>query len=391
MKSRLPLSKSRFSVWETCPFYASMVYDRGIRPPRSRVAAMGVTLHDFRRGVLTGEYDMGDCLSMLKDKADKDALAASIAMDAFDKDKIVWQYFEHDIRINGKGVRVKRRGVLRGILDRFMDYAGKIIVEDVKFGAFKTDDLFERRSYITLAATLVSPDSTLEFHRVWPRLGERDVYVYERTGSLYGVREDGEFIDLWDYLQQCILKVQHASSVPTPGPHCENWYGSPCYFLDSCPITHHLPASVSPEISALGGDVRRLLSSPEIASLDMSIVRNAYTAALQLKAMIDSIEGKVKEWCEANGDLTIGAKVYGWRESGQTEVDKLFVLRSLLSEGVPVEDIARAVNISASSLAKLPARHKDLRKMLLSMATWRTGTKKVFGGKYVEASSRSSV
>jgi len=387
----LPLSKSRFSTFVRCAFYASMVYERGVRPPRNKKGAVGVLLHKLRQDVQTGQTTMDDALSVIKEEEDRHALVQSIALDSFtpQASDIKWEW---DLRINAKGLPVRSRGILRGILDRVIwmqASAGKphVLVEDVKFGKWWYDDEFERRSYVLLLLPHIDPAQDVSFLRTWPKLGQIDEWTYRRTSSFYRVIEgDGETeapVDLWDYLQTCVMAAANAEPVPQPGAHCENWFGAPCYFLSNfCPISKELPINISPEVSVMKQDIHHLINSVDVVSLPKDLVASAYAGALQLQGMLAMITDRVKEWTKANGDLQIGGTQYGWSDRIQHSVDKEFVLREMLDRGLPVDVIAKTVNVSHSSLNKLPRAYAELKGHLLALGTREDEVRQVFGGKH---------
>jgi hypothetical protein len=103
----------------------------------------------------------------------------------------------------------------------------------------------------------------------------------------------------------------------------------------------------------------------------------AYDAVLQLEAGIKEVEKRLKHWSSANGSINLHEESYGWRDETAWVIDKSEVLRVLYDAGLQWEDIAKAVNISKSSIEKLPQKLQDAKDLLT--ATAKLTTKKRFG------------
>ena len=82
-------------------------------------------------------------------------------------------------------------------------------------------------------------------------------------------------------------------------------------------------------------------------------------------------------WAEANGPISLHGESYGWDFRQELQIDKEQALETLLSNNLTLSEIARAVNISRSSVVKLLKAHAQIRDQILSSS--RSQLKKTFG------------
>jgi hypothetical protein len=89
---------------------------------------------------------------------------------------------------------------------------------------------------------------------------------------------------------------------------------------------------------------------------------------------------RIEEWSKTNGNIDIGGHRYGWKNTNTNDVDTEFVLEQLIKADIPLEDIAKVVNISKTSIAKLPKKkYGDLRDTLETFGVSTVAGKPRFG------------
>ena len=237
-----PYSKSKLGVIRKCPWRAYQEYIRKIRPPKNLAAERGIALHSFTRLIKQGKWELFHGFDRLPDPDDQTILAKAVNMAPDDG---VW---EIHIRANKRGYAVRRGGYIHGIMDNVTFTPQSVIVTDLKFGRWVYDDEFERNLYAFLgvvcadnadnipwAKTVGTYDIT--FQRIYPSLDKVTSwdYTWKKQGWDYSVTGPDGFeqdVNLLEWLTQEVEAVKNIEPLPNPGPHCLNWYGEPCWFLD---------------------------------------------------------------------------------------------------------------------------------------------------------------
>jgi len=273
-------------------------------------------------------------------------------------------------------------------------------VDDFKSG-YHFDSEPERHAY-AYAAHLLHPDEdTIVFRYlnateqsvvVWTYhwKSERTIEITSPDGEttkLVGRGED----PLFGYLRKRRQAILDMEPIPTPGPHCEHWYGEPCQFAGSdCPLATYMPViqswSQSPAVRA--AEIENLPPERAVGTVAMALLKDvelrptpllgsyALQGVEQLRGAADKISRTLRSWCHRGLTFQHGNEEYGIYTTDQ--VDQLAALQALLAN-CELEDVARVVSIYPNKLRKLSKRkYGDLGEEIFE-ATSIPGTRKQFG------------
>ncbi len=412
-----PLSKSAYATFALCPFKAHAHKNLGFERPSNFLAMNGKLIHSLREKIDNGELTLDAAKSLTTDPETANLLEKAVKNDPFSGDQYE-KLSETHVKIDDQGqwVETDEEAASYGYLDKVVFLPEELLVEDLKTGRHEYDDIFERHLYAGLLAKAAQPDyDRIRFVRYYCRSGNRLEYLYEwksrkdGTSALYVTDPAGKKSrvrgrhanPLVIYLQGILKKIERTLPRPRPGSHCRNWFGAPCSFRGNvCPLTDRLPQIVSVESET--NHAAPLLkysflaflknSDPEnILKMSPHLASGAYEAVLQMEAGIKEVEKKLKSWSEVNGPIHAHGESYGWDFRKDLQIDKEQALEILFSNNLDIPDIARAVNISRSSVEKLPKAMNDIKQQIL--ASSRIQLKKSFGllgGKNAQISQQSN-
>mgnify|MGYP000843924945 FL=1 len=398
-----PLSKSTYSVFLVCPFRAHAFKNLGFERPSNFMAQRGKLIHTLREKIEDGELTLEDAISQTDDPEMANLLERTVLNDPFHGPEFQ-KMTEAHVKIDAEGncVETDDEAAAYGYLDQVVFLPDELLVDDLKTGMTEYDDVFERHLYAGLLAKAAQPEyERIRFVRYFCRSGNRYEYLYEwrkrKNGStsLHVTDPSGKRSQirgknsnpLVDYLQKVLKKIDRTSPRPRPGSHCRNWFGSPCDFRGNvCPLTRNLPQIVP--VSGEAHQAEPLIkyaflaflknSDPDfINSMSHDLASMAYDAVLQLEAGIKEVEKKLKMWAETNGPINLHEESYGWHFKQDIQIDKEKALEILLTNNLTYSDISRAINISRSSVEKLPKALAEIKNQILSSS--RPQLKKTFG------------
>jgi hypothetical protein len=185
---------------------------------------------------------------------------------------------------------------------------------------------------------------------------------------------------LFNYLYKMDEEIGNAVVAPNPGKHCENWYGSPCFCLGKeCPLAKDTPM--------IAAEMDEQLEAPDIKSLLLKLlnmnhpsilqkweVEAGFVGVIQLEGFVKNIKNNIKVWSKRYGPVRLGETNYGWDECITSVIDSEKALTAMVLGDMDIKDIARAVNISESSLSKAPKGYAGIIDKILqeSLATKKT-------------------
>ena len=398
-----PLSKSTFTVFKVCAFKAHAHKNLGFERQSNFLAANGKLIHKLSERVENGEISLEDAMILAGDPETAQLVRNAVLNDPYHGPEFE-KLTETHVKINyeGEWVESDEEAVAYGYLDKVVFLPDELVIMELKSGRSENDDVFERHLYAGLLAKAAQPDyERIRFIRHFCRSGNQTEYLYEwkktKKGStkLYVSGPDGKRSQIRGahanpmvvYLRKILKKIERTVPKPRPGSHCKNWFGSPCNLRGNvCPLTERLPAIVT-----VPGDDRHpepllkyaflhLLKNSEtdrILETSPDLVSKAYEAVLQLDAGIREVEKKVKLWADVNGPISIHGESYGWSVRQDFQIDKEKAMEILLSNDLALSDIVRAINISRSSVERMPKSMIDIKKQILAQSGSRM--KKTFG------------
>lgn len=398
-----PLSKSTLAVFRVCPFKAHAFKNLGFERPSGFLAQTGKLIHDFRDRIERQALTLEEAVSQIKDPEIAALLEKTVLNDPFHGSEFQ-KLTEAHVKIDAEGnwVETDDQAAAYGYLDKVVFLPDELVVDDLKTGTLEYDDVFERHLYAGLLARAAQPGyDRIRFVRYFCRSGNRHEYLYEwkklKNGStaLYVTGPTGKrsrirgkhHNPLVIYLQKILREIERTSPDPRPGSHCKNWFGAPCVFRGNvCPLTSNLPRIVSvpgeanpaePLVKYAFLAFLKNTSPDNIIGMSPELASRAFDAVQQLEAGIKEVEKKLKMWAENNGHISLHGESYGWDFRQELQIDKEKALEILLSNNLSLSDIARAVNISRTSVEKLPKPFAQIRNHILS--TSRSQLKKTFG------------
>lgn len=399
-----PVSKSGVSVFEKCPMHYYGIYNLGMTDPSGPAAENGKMVHSWRERVRTGQCTLDFALDNAENETVRWMTELAVADDPYADAK--QRLFEQEIRINESGQIVDNldSALVRGFLDEVSVYDSLVVVEDLKTGKYKSFPPFERDLYAgTLVKALYPECNEIHFVHHWIQHNERPKWTYKwqkRLGLTICTVEspDGEkytvssrnFNPMLDSVISVVDTIRKSEPIPNPGKHCQNWYGLPCQFRDTiCP--HFNPEAEliiattnlqDPKVVEAKEAVSlvKLSDNDELLAIDPTVISRAYEACLTVAAGIKQLEKKIKTWSEVNGPFVVGDAKYGWRSDAVKILDEPLALKMILESDMEIPDILKCVNISKSSVEKIPKRKwGELREAIINSAISDGESKSKFG------------
>lgn len=386
----VPLSKSGVSTVDKCPEKAHLHKNCGIESIGNIYANKGKAVHKLKEMIDTGQIKTSE---IHLHSADPDVIAwteLAIQNDPFHgyQNRVC----ETHVCIDAEGnwVDDEDLAAAHGYLDDVVFPADEQILEviDLKTGLGVYDDIVERHFYAGLFAKAAQPEyDKIRFTRYYCRTGKRPSWLYEwekrkdgttslhitdHKGGRKQVRGPHVTNPLVPWLQKLIKKIEMTPVKPNPGSHCRNWYGTPCQFLGNmCSLSDQVPDLVPIKIveNAQKEALLRFFKAKdkEYLSLDANSASLALEAVNQLDSGIKDVEKKLKEWSSVNGHIKLHDELYGWEDKIEPVINKAVVLEYLYNQGLLWDEMAKAVNISKSSIEKLPKTMDKVKACLINL------------------------
>lgn len=381
--------------------------NQGVEQKQGRAAELGVAVHDARAHHCAGHTYEEAAERLGNDEEAKELFELSIINDAYFQEVMEFQpRFEHEtfLALDRGGIRTGATGIDRktgGLVDGngkefFVCYLdrigilddGSILVEDMKTGREERDSEIERHACVAAAKAWAPQHTHFCFDYYYVRTGNRHrwEYIYESptTVKIYGPGDENPTIladdinPLVAYLLRLEKAVRDADPIPTPGDHCENMYGDGCQFLgNGCSLEQQAEAYLNKPVPvkrvptyrgirkaapekgmwvAFWGIRRNLFPKPVPAD----IMGLAYQALQQVQGITKNVRKEILEWSKESGEFPVGEDVFAALPKSEVKItDKELAIKLLLVESSP-ETLARAVNISPSSLEMLGKRRQGL-------------------------------
>ena len=365
-----PLSKSTEADIEKCPWRIHALKTLGFKKAESVSGNQGSLLHKKRGDILCGKTTLEQALTEIDD-----TFAQRILRDSIINENIPWndsqvmeEYIELRLSDGQCFFKPAGEGDFCGYIDRHgRDDWNNLFLEDYKSGVNEGLNRFEMESNSLLVHRAYGrPEEPITFYYYFGRSGNVVQHTY--------TPEDLKVIET--DIKMRIAEIKALDPIPTPGDHCSNWYGQPCQFLgNECPLSCDLPA--------ITGDV---LNRPQYGQafmmalmgepMDKTVARDAFIALQQLRGGVDKVASRLQEFTKTNGPIRLGQDLFGVFPKYENIVDKVAILKAFYDENLTFEDIARAINISMTSLKKLTGKEfQDLRVKLLKehVTTVQTG------------------
>lgn len=298
---------------------------------------------------------------------------------------------------DGNRVETPGQAMLHGYMDVLCDLKKHktTLIEDWKSGRWEKDNELERHEYALLGRAVYPQNNIVIFRLVFLRTGHilETKYEWSDDGNSCTVTHDGgkpktlhgDGKDpILEYFHVRMRKIARTAPKPKPGAHCEKWFGKPCQFLGvECPLSADLPNVVEEltgkESKIVSDCYLKIVNDPNCELSEEQIALAVY-ANTALKKNCATVSDTIQEWSKKNGAFALGDTIYGWHARKENTVDVPFVLATLYESGLPMDEIAKCVNVSKTSIGKLSKReHPDLRRTLEDWAITTQDGKPKFG------------
>lgn len=370
-----PLSKSGYANAMLCPYRANRLKHGRVLSQTSDIALTGIVLHYLLGSVLSEVNTLEEAIEMCSTEEEEILLKNSVAnipLEWIPDRQWLEFYLEYSFSTREVSTIRRKTGDICGYMDWVgRNFIGSLFVMDFKFGWVEGDDEFERFLYIFLASLLSDEPEPVTFYRFYGRTGNVQSYTYSAEEIIN---------DIKPYLMTEVLRIQNMEPDPNPGEHCLSYYGQPCQFIaGECPAAESLPAIIEGKISNTETG-KAFLSIVKGGELTRQNIPYVFGAAQQLQGACDKVLERIREFCKENGPVTIGSTNFGWQDKFSNIVDSEFVLKQMYDTNMGFADMAKAVNISKSSLQRIPKRkYGKLSEQLIKLAVSEVKTGEKFG------------
>lgn len=371
-----PLSKSTWATFELCPWKAHAHKNLGLESVAGPAAEAGKEAHTLIENVLRGHMTPEEAIAKASDPEIGDWIqagldhVADIRREYGDINLLVEEYTCADK--NGKRVETPAEAMIHGYKDLLINLHEQktTLIVDWKSGRWEKDNELERHEYALLGRAAYPKNDTVIFRLVFLRTGHilETRYEWSDKGKTCTITHDdkapktvsGKIDPILEYFHVRIQRIKRTAPKPKPGKHCEKWYGKPCQFLGcECPLSADLPTvldELSPQESAIVANSFRSVLKAEQTELTKEAVSLATYATWAIKKHVKTVETSIQEWARQHGPFEIGDTAYGWFQKDEYTVDVPFALSALFEALLPMEEIAKVVNVSKTSLGKLSKR-----------------------------------
>lgn len=375
-----PLSKSTYGTVEKCAWKAHAHKNLKLESMPGPAAIIGSETHTLIEHILKGEKTFSDVSSMASTPEIVSWVQRALAYSWPENPEL---FIERHGMIGPDGSLVESEdlAILHGYLDVFWREKEDVArFRDWKTGVWAMWNEFESHLYSLATKAHFPGIKKVIAELCYLRTGQVIRTEYEwKDNDTYCIitKDDGSKDILWgeqdpilEYFLIRIKQIEAMEPAPNPGKHCMNWYGSPCQFLGKeCPLTDsQLVTTVS---KGLDDPKRFTKAIKDVLSgkpLDHQRASEAYYAIQQMQGLMLSAEKIVQDWSRENGPIWVGDSMYGWKKGVKYQVDVPYVLETLLNADIPTEDLAKALNISKTSISRLDKKYKDIKDALLKRA-----------------------
>jgi len=399
----LRFSKSFYANAKMCPWRAHQIHVLRVQDEPGQAATDGIEVHKLREDVLTKKKTLEQAKADASSERVRALLTNTFEFDEFlshPKQKIeLW------VALNRKGLlaQSKEEEIIVGFMDRVIPrFDGKkhsVLIEDLKTGR-ETNNELERHLYALFGFRAFPGTQLLRFDYYYAQTGKRSTYLYEviadgavqvtdtETGAVDSLwTDDGD--PVWNYVDERLFEIEEMECVPTPGPHCESLYGRPCMFLgNGCPACPKLPAVIN-EGPSLANSPAAIMALPAedrpgaafmalltgtvgVDDFTPEIAAAAYAGAQQVSGASRRVTNAVRQWAaDTDAQFALAGATYGMRP--KRTVDAVAAIEIMLAERWPAVDMARACNVSVTSIKRLPKQYADVKKLLMDLCVDETG------------------
>jgi hypothetical protein len=377
-----PLSKSTYSKWLWCPWFAHAQKNLKLPSVSGPAAERGKETHGLIEGVIKGELDFQD---IPKKASDEEIAAWAQRAFSFHLPSASEMLIEQHVMIDKNGVMVDRES--NAMLHGYLDVMWKETEKTARFIDWKTSKWqqwndFESHLY-ALGVKATFPEATKVIAELcFLRTGDiiRTEYEWQDNDSFCIITmNDGQEDILWaernpllDYFSIRIDKIHATDPLPRPGRHCMKWYGNPCQYLgQECPLTQdkaliNLAAKELADPARYTKALRHILKGDRLTK---EIAGDGLYAIQQHKQLLAIAETAVQDWSRENGPIKIGNTNYGWKKGKSNKVDVPFVIQTLLDHEIPIEEWSKVMSISKNSIGRLSKKqYKETREVLDTLA-----------------------
>ena len=362
------ISKSLLATATMCAWKAHAHQNLGYKSMPNPSARLGIETHDAWAKYHSGRQTLTEIRAGLTED-----VAALFNM-AVASDTMKLSDVQCEIKLNSE---IDGANII-AIIDRLgRTDAGTLFIEDLKTAYDQSDDPFERHLYVFLTHK-THPSQLIIFSRFYARSGLRTDYAYMRIADdrFEVTTPEGyvEEVDLAEEVRTAIKTMIDLEPIPNVGQHCKNWYGAPCQFYQNlCPATSLEVSTVTAVTQASSNAeaeaARELLFSNDPLSLPVETVATALNGINKLKEGCKTVEKIIKTWSDTHGQVVTPVGVWAWQDFETPEIDNYAALLHMFLRNIPIEAIAKAVNISATSLKKIPGPYRGLVEEITSAAS----------------------
>ncbi len=396
-----PLSSRIYRMFTVCPWKAHAHMNLGLAPHSGPAADPDFEVRHVLAEALRGRLTLQEARQRAGSPEVADLVSQAMSDDPIppDAEQLVEQYVAVDEcgrLVTTDPDSISEKVVAHGFLDRIVLHQGReMAVTAWTTGRDRHDDVFERHLCGGLSARALYPDIRIvRFIKHNIRTGRRSAWVYRfndrgTSVSIQGPRgrpsvlhdEDGPLVA---HLRALVRRIQATESRPVPGDHCTDWNGSRCRFLAAeCPLGPAVSSVLDEYVRPVSKDsstetLRRIASDPDFHILPEQ-ASWAWNGVLQLEHFVGQIKKRLKAWAGENGPIHVRDDRYGWAAKTENVVDTVGALQFMLDADVPLETICQAINISKSSIERLPKEYHHIKQALLGTAVTPKEGKPRFG------------
>lgn len=397
----VPLTSSAYRTFTLCPWKAHAHNNLGFALASSPETRLDFEVRHLLARILRGTLTLEEARHRGASGEAVDLVARALADDPIplDADQLVEQFVAIDEcgqMVSVDPDNISERAVAAGYIDRMVpSHEGELVVVRWQTGQVQPDDPFERHLTAGLLARSLFPDAgTVRFIAHNIPTGSHSTWVYtfgdeDTSVAVQGPRgrpsimrdEEGPLVA---YLRAILKRIEAAHAKPAPGDHCTNWNGSACQFLAAeCPLAPSVPAVVDEFVQpawqrSSAGTLRSIAVDPNFEIL-AEHASWAWNGVLQLEHFVGQVKKRLKTWALDNGPIHVGDDRYGWGAKNENVVDAVYALQFMLDKKLPLDALCKAVNISKTSLERLPKEFHHIKTALLTTAVTAQQGKPRFG------------
>ncbi len=397
----VPLSSRTYRTFIMCPWKAHAYENLGFSRGSSSESELDFGVHHLLGQALRGRLTPEEALRSGTSIEAADIVVRALADDPIplNAEQLVGQYVAIDERgrlVSTDPDDISEKAVAHGYLDRIVpNHGDDMVVVKWKTGQDNLDDAFERHLTAGLLARALFPDShKVRFIRHHIPTGSCSYWVYSfddggSSVSVQGPRgrpsllhdENGPMVA---YLRAVLRQIEATQAKPAPGDHCANWNGLPCRFLAaecplSAPVQEIMDQCIQPPWHGSSAETLRSIAVDPCFDIRSEHASWAWNGVLQLEHFVSQVKRRLKDWAKDNGPIHVGDDRYGWAEKTENVVDAVYALQYMLDRNLPLDTICKAVNISKTTIERLPKGFHHIRQALLATAVTERRGKPRFG------------